>query len=151
MRCACLSSVAFNLAYWLKYVRQATGGGAGADGLLQRFGLMVYPDISPDWKEVDRYPDSTAREAVNMLAERLDNLNTAEIGAEVDLYGGVPFLRFDDAAQVLFSEWRASTGNQATIRRRASGDCFAPLEIPEANPLAGTDKPPMRHQTGCSE
>ena len=91
-----------------EYVRQATGGGAGADGLLQRFGLMVYPDISPDWKEVDRYPDSTAREAVNMLAERLDNLNTAEIGAEVDLYGGVPFLRFDDAAQVLFSEWRAS-------------------------------------------
>ena len=29
------------------YVRQAVGGGAGADGLLQRFSLMVYPDISP--------------------------------------------------------------------------------------------------------
>lgn len=91
-----------------EYVRQATGGGAGADGLLQRFGLMVYPDISPNWEEVDRYPDSTAREAVNLLAERLDSLNPAEIGAEVDPYGGVPFLRFDDAAQVLFSEWRAS-------------------------------------------
>lgn len=90
-----------------EYVRQATGGGAGADGLLQRFGLMVYPDISPNWKEVDRYPDSTARQAVNMLAERLDNLNPADIGAEDDLYGGVPFLRFDEAAQVLFSEWRA--------------------------------------------
>jgi len=91
-----------------EYVRQATGGGAGADGLLQRFGLMVYPDISPVWKEVDRYPDSTAREAVNMLAERLDNLNPTEIGAEVDPYGGVPFLRFDDGAQVLFSGWRAT-------------------------------------------
>lgn len=91
-----------------EYVRQATGGGAGADGLLQRFGLMVYPDVSPNWKEVDRYPDSAARVAVNLLAERLDNLNHAEIGAEVDLYGGVPFLHFDDAAQVLFSEWRAS-------------------------------------------
>jgi putative DNA primase/helicase len=91
-----------------EYVRQATGGGAGADGLLQRFGLMVYPDVSPNWKEVDRYPDSVVREAVNLLAERLDNLNPAEIGAEVDQYGGVPFLRFDDAAQVLFSEWRAS-------------------------------------------
>lgn len=43
-----------------------------------------------------------------MLAERLDNLNPAEIGAEVDLYGGVPYLRFDEAAQVLFSEWRAT-------------------------------------------
>lgn len=89
-----------------EYVRQATSGGAGADGLLQRFGLMVYPDISPKWKEMDRYPDSTAREAVNMLAGRLDNITLADIGAEVDLYGGAPFLRFDDAAQKLFSEWR---------------------------------------------
>ena len=88
-----------------EYVRQATGGGAGADGLLQRFGLMVYPDISPECRYVDRYPDSALREAMNLLAERLDNLNPAEIGAEDDLYGGVPFLRFDDAAQVLFSEW----------------------------------------------
>ena len=91
-----------------EYVRQATGGGAGADGLLQRFGLMVYPDITPDWKEVDRYPDSTLRESVNLLAERLDNLNPAAVGAETDHYGGVPFLRFDDSAQKLFSEWRAT-------------------------------------------
>jgi len=90
-----------------EYVRQATGGGAGADGLLQRFGLMVYPDISPNWKEVDRYPDTEAREAVNLLAERLDNLDLDSIGAEADKYDGVPFLRFDDAAQPVFSEWRA--------------------------------------------
>lgn len=88
-----------------EYVRQATGGGAGADGLLQRFGLMVYPDIAPKCSYVDRYPDTLAREAVNMLAERLDSLNPTETGAEVDLYGGVPFLRFDDEAQRLFSEW----------------------------------------------
>ena len=88
-----------------EYVRQATGGGAGADGLLQRFGLMVYPDISPDTKYVDRYPDGNLREAVNLLVERLDNMNPTEIGAEVDLYGGVPYLHFDDAAQVLFSDW----------------------------------------------
>jgi len=88
-----------------EYVRQATGGGAGADGLLQRFGLMVYPDISPDTKYVDRHPDGNLREAVNLLVERLDNMNPTEIGAEVDLYGGVPYLHFDDAAQVLFSDW----------------------------------------------
>lgn len=91
-----------------EYVRQATGGGAGADGLLQRFGLMVYPDISPNWKEVDRYPDNAARLTVSALAERLDNMSHEDVGAEVDLYGGVPFLRFDGAAQVLFSEWRAA-------------------------------------------
>ncbi len=90
-----------------EYVRQTTGGGAGADGLLQRFGLMVYPDISPDWKEVDRYPDSDAKNAVNALAERLDNLLPETIGAETDQFEAVPFMHFDDAAQSLFSEWRA--------------------------------------------
>lgn len=100
-----------------EYVRQATGGGAGADGLLQRFGLMVYPDISPDWREVDRYPDRIARDAVTALAERLDSLNPADIGAEADPYGAVPFLRFDDAAQASFSEWRT-----ALERRLRSGE-----------------------------
>lgn len=88
-----------------EYVRQATNGGAGADGLLQRFSLMVYPDISPECKYVDRYPDSQIREAVNILTERLDNLNPADIGAEVGEFGGVPFLRFNDEAQAIFSEW----------------------------------------------
>lgn len=89
-----------------EYVRQANSGGAGADGLLQRFSLMVYPNVSPDWHEVDRYPDSDARLAVSQLAERLDSMNPEDIGAEADLYGGVPFLRFDADAQELFSEWR---------------------------------------------
>ena len=89
------------------YVRQATGSGAGADGLLQRFSLMVYPDISPDWEDIDRYPNSALRESVCLLSERLDNLNPVDVGAEIGDFGGVPFLRFEDAAQVLFSEWRA--------------------------------------------
>lgn len=90
-----------------EYVRQATGGGAGADGLLQRFGLMVYPDISPAWCEVDRYPDNEARLAVNQLAEWLESMSHEYIDVETDPYGAVPFLHFDDAAQNLFSEWRA--------------------------------------------
>ena len=88
-----------------EYVRQATSGGAGADGLLQRFSLMVYPDISPECKYVDRFPNSNLREAVNLLAEKMDSLNPAEIGAEVGRFGGVPFLRFDDDAQTIFAEW----------------------------------------------
>lgn len=100
-----------------EYVRQANSGGAGADGLIQRFSLMVYPDVSPDWREVDRYPDSDARLAVSQLAERLDSMNPEDIGAEDDLYGGVPFLRFDADAQDLFSEWR-----KALEHRLRSGD-----------------------------
>ncbi|WON73548.1 YfjI family protein [Nitrosospira sp. Is2] len=91
-----------------EYVRQATSGGVGADGLLQRFSMLVYPDISPNWKEVDRCPNRTAREAMDMLAERLDNLNPFAIGAEDDLYGKVPYLRLEPAAQAMFSEWRSA-------------------------------------------
>lgn len=90
-----------------EYVRQAVDGGAGADGLLQRFGLMVYPDVSHDWKEIDRYPDRETKNAVHTLAQKLDTLNPGSIGAEADQYGGVPYLRFDDGAQGVFSEWRS--------------------------------------------
>jgi hypothetical protein len=91
------------------YVKQATSGGAGADGLLQRFGLMVYPDISPTWKEVDRFPDAEAKKSVNQLVNWLNDLNPLiHIKTEDDDYSLVPYLRFDDDAQVLFSEWRGS-------------------------------------------
>ena len=92
-----------------EYVRQATNGGAGADGLLQRFGLMVYPDISPIWTEVDRRPDGVAKQAVAALAEWLDNLNPlTDTKTESDDFSNVAFMRFDDKAQALFSEWRAN-------------------------------------------
>lgn len=110
VKAACVSIVGgIQPGVLAEYVRQATTGGAGADGLLQRFGLMVYPDISPNWKEVDRYPDSEAKKAVNELAEYLDNLDTLmDITTESDDFSNVPYMRFDDNAQILFSEWRAS-------------------------------------------
>ncbi len=91
-----------------QYVRDAVGGGAGADGLLQRFGLLVYPDISKEWKEVDRYPDTSVKDAIHQLVNKLDNLNTFEAGAESDEYSKVPFFHFDDQAQIVFSEWRGN-------------------------------------------
>ncbi len=69
---------------------------------------MVYPDINPEWKEVDRYPDKIARDSIRKLVEKLDNLKPVEIGTEDDSYGGIPFLRFDDAAQKVFSKWRGN-------------------------------------------
>jgi hypothetical protein len=46
-----------------EYVRRAVSGGAGDDGLIQRFGLLVWPDQSPAWENIDRYPNSAARDA----------------------------------------------------------------------------------------
>lgn len=90
-----------------EYVKQANSGGAGAEGLLQRFGLIVYPDIQPSWHEVDRPPNDKARDIVEKLVGRLDKLSSIEIGSEIDPRGGVPFQRFDAAAQPIFSGWRS--------------------------------------------
>ena len=54
-----------------EYVRRANAGGAGGDGLLQRFGLMVWPDASRDWRNVDEYPETRARSAAWEVFERV--------------------------------------------------------------------------------
>ena len=86
------------------YVRETQRAGPGDDGLLQRFGLMVYPDLGK-YRHVDRPEDREARDTVHGLIERLCNLKPEDVGAEVDPYGGIPFLRFSKEAQALFVEW----------------------------------------------
>ena len=58
-----------------EYVRDALSGGAGADGLLQRFGLIVYPDISSKYEYIDRYPNKVAKESVNALVRKFHTLD----------------------------------------------------------------------------
>jgi Protein of unknown function (DUF3987) len=89
-----------------EYVRRAVSGGAADDGLIQRFGLLVWPDGSPEWTKIDRYPDSVARHAAWSTFQRLDKLTADEIGADRDQFEVIPFLRFDDEAQEIFDEWR---------------------------------------------
>jgi putative DNA primase/helicase len=86
------------------YIRHATTGGAGDDGLLQRLQVIVWPDPPKTWTEVDRWPDSRARQAAFDVFNRLDNIDPEQIGAERD---ELPFLRFDAEAQEAFSNWRA--------------------------------------------
>ena len=94
------------------YVAQAVKGGAGDDGLIQRFGLMVWPDVSPDWQNVDRPPDADAKKKAYEVFDRLGKLDPFSIGAEQDVGfdgdpEGIPYLRFDPDALALFNEWRA--------------------------------------------
>jgi hypothetical protein len=88
------------------YVRRVVAAGGG-DGMLQRFQLLVWPDGSPDWKNVDRYPLAEARSAARALFERLKSQEPEQIGAQKDEFDDIPFLRFDEAAQELFNDWRA--------------------------------------------
>jgi len=89
-----------------EYVRRAVSGGAGDDGLIQRFGILVWPDEPGVWKDVDRYPDSAARAAAWKTFDSFDSLDPRAIGAKNDEFNSVPCLRLDTQAHGLFLEWR---------------------------------------------
>ena len=94
-----------------EYLRAAVKGGAGDDGLIQRFGLLVWPDTGGAWRDVDRWPDSEARRKANAVFEGLD---AEAIGGAKDEFDAVPFLRFDAEGLGLFREWRE--GWEAKLR-----------------------------------
>lgn len=89
------------------YVRQATVGGGGDDGLLQRFQLIVWPDVGGDWRNVDRSPNTEAKLAVDEAFLRLRAITATSIGA-IGLQGAknLPYLHFTSEAQEIFNEFR---------------------------------------------
>jgi len=89
-----------------EYVREASRNGSGADGLLQRFQLLVWPDDPGDWRNVDRWPDSMAKNRAFEVFQRLDALDPLLIGAEREGEDEIPFLRFTNEAQEAFDAWR---------------------------------------------
>jgi len=93
-----------------KYIREATGSGSGSDGLLQRFNLIVWPEITPLFVNIDRYPNKEAKEAVMDVFRRLHAMTSADLGATTD-YSTIPALRFTHEAQDRFDQWREGFEN----------------------------------------
>jgi putative DNA primase/helicase len=87
------------------YVREAVAGGAGDDGLLQRFGLMVWPDVDPKYTYIDRAPDMLARKAAWDVFDRLNQLQPASNDKAVEWH-------FSPEAQLLFEEWLVPFENE---------------------------------------
>jgi putative DNA primase/helicase len=80
------------------YVREAVAGGAGDDGLLQRFGLTVWPDVSREFRRVDQWPDTQAKRTAWAVFERFAALQPATDSDPQEW-------RFSPDAQALFWEW----------------------------------------------
>lgn len=100
-----------------EYIRGAVTGGSGDDGLIQRFGLLVWPDTGGEWREVDRWPDTEARRQAFAVFDRLDTLDPLDLGAaqDADFNGnpdGQPFLRFAPDALEEFRAWREGLEKQ---------------------------------------
>jgi putative DNA primase/helicase len=110
-----------------QYVKAAVTG-MGDDGLIQRFGMVVWPDVSGTWRDVDRWPDNDAKRQAHKVFEYLDSLDPLSVGAVQDtgIDGepeGSPYLRFQPAALALFREWR-----QDLEARMRSGDLHPAFE-----------------------
>lgn len=85
-----------------RFVSEALDGGYAADGLLQRFQLLVWPEDDGHWELVDRSPDAEALETVCGVVSALDTLDLGDQGGAL---GTLPTLRFAEDAQQLFYDW----------------------------------------------
>ena len=89
------------------YITGALSGGMGDDGLLQRFQVMVWPDVTGEWVNVDRWPNTDAKNAAFEIYRTLDGLvsssSMGEVGAD-EIDDDIPALRFAPEGQELFNE-----------------------------------------------
>jgi hypothetical protein len=117
---ACLSALgAATPSSISQYIQGVEESGAAGDGLIQRFGLMVWPDISAEWEDVDIEPDWEAYEMARSVFERFDELNPMEIGAALEPWEDMPFLRFTPEASQAFVQWRGIL--ERSVRTGRSG------------------------------
>jgi hypothetical protein len=90
------------------HVRAANGHSEGADGFLQRFSLMVWPDVSPNWQDIDRPLDRKAEEEATGVFQAIESLTAEQLLKAGVQPGrdGIPTFHFAPDAQERFGEWR---------------------------------------------
>jgi hypothetical protein len=98
----------------LTYVQDALEESEKSDGLLQRFQILVWPDLR-GYDPVDRWPDTQAKNRAYDVFERLASLDAEAFGAHPDEDGEVPYVRFTQEAQEVFDSWRS--GFESRFRR----------------------------------
>ncbi len=91
-----------------EYLRATMRGGASDDGMLARFGLLVWPETGDKRKNVDRIPDGPAKQAAFQVFDELDALDALARGTTQESEDAPPFLRFDPEALEAFTDWRCS-------------------------------------------
>jgi hypothetical protein len=106
------------------YVSSAMTNGHGADGLLQRFQVLVWPDSIPQWKNIDRAPNASALNTAFEIFQFLDQQVPAHWGEEIGEVRGIPALRFDPEAQEFFNSWRDRLEQRLRSDEMAGRDAF---------------------------
>ena len=81
-----------------EYIRGAVAGGGSDDGLLQRFGMTVWPDVVDQFKYVDQYPDQSAKDEAWAVFDKLAQLQPASSDDPI-------VWKFSPQASEIFIEW----------------------------------------------
>jgi hypothetical protein len=88
------------------YIYEATRGGCGDDGLLQRFNFLIYPDNKAfDLPYFDSCEDYDGFKKILQIFEKIDALDAQAIGALQTEHEKTPFLRYTNEGQALFDTW----------------------------------------------
>jgi hypothetical protein len=120
---ACLSIVGTTQPERIhRFFRNAVKATGRADGMAQRFSMLVWPDPLPKREVTDRKPDKQARYAVQDVFNRLAKIDMSGIGVGRDTNHncepeGLFYLRFEEEAYKEFIAWLAEQ-----MRRIDSGD-----------------------------
>ncbi len=81
-----------------EYIRGAVAGGGSDDGLLQRFGMTVWPDVADRFEYVDEYPDRSAKEEAWAVFERMSKLQSSSVDEPI-------VWKFTPQASEIFINW----------------------------------------------
>ena len=87
------------------YVRAASSGNSQNDGLMQRFQLLVWPDVPDEVRIVDRPPNREAIQRMEAAIIQLRSLATSGLPDAERNSIGSSLLHFDDEAQERFDDW----------------------------------------------
>jgi hypothetical protein len=87
------------------YVRAASNGNSQNDGLMQRFQLLVWPDVPDEVRIVDRLPNREAIQRMEAAIIQLRSLATSGLPDAERNSIGSSLLHFDDEAQERFDDW----------------------------------------------
>lgn len=106
----------------MEHITAATRGGGGDSGLVQRFQLLTWPDLSAEWRLVDKKPDHKAQEAVYQVFERVVGRELfQDLNADRGVVDGPDVRRFDSEAQAAFYVWLEQ------LERLVRGDSLPPV------------------------
>lgn len=106
----------------VEHVMAANQGGRGDSGLVQRFQLLTWPDLSGEWQLIDKKPDRTAQESVYQIFERVVGRNDSfpDFSDDCVMFEELDVRRFDSEAQTAFFNWLEQ------LERLVRGDSLPP-------------------------